>query len=133
MDDLSVDWSTSQVTPEPDHLKLRVALDGEPDTFWKNAFDQLRQEMPSKSLQAGQDWWVDSPSHKFLSVGGFGEDDDISALRRQLDEVVASANERAKKARLESEEKKRADAEASARLRAAAEDLQKRFRGDPTG
>jgi len=126
MDDLSVDWSTAQVNPERDALRLRVALDGEPDSFWKNAFAEIREG--EQSLLAGQDWWIDSPSNKFLTVGGIGEDDDIPAIRRRLDEVVADANEGARKARLEWEDKKRADAEKDAQLEAAAEDLQRRFR-----
>ena len=111
-DEITIDWSTAQVQALPTaRLQLHVHLNDPPDGVWHTAFSVAAAEHPaSRSL----DWGKASIEGTMLAVGDMVHSVDIEKMKAVLDETVADANERAKRARQAAldqaaEQKKRAE------------------------
>lgn len=125
---VKIDWATATVKPQGSgSLELRVQFGPEPgDSHWRNAFEELK-DRTSTDGRLPPDSWVNSLQGDRISVGlapGTSED----SLRTALDELVEAANERAEEIRMESDERKRAEADSAEALQRAADEATERFR-----
>jgi hypothetical protein len=125
--EVEVDWSSATVAPSSGastSLELRVELTPEPDGFWRNAFDDLRQRRGDGRAGWPEKSWASYGGK--LSVGYQPGDED--AIRSALDELVRDVNPLADTLEADWDTrvaKKEADVEA---LRRAAENATERFR-----
>jgi hypothetical protein len=126
--DVAIDWSTADVAVSGSgghaHLQQSVQVEPEPDSFWRNAFDRLRER---RSREVRHDWWVNSPSFKTLTVGGLkdGPEDEV---RAELDEMVAQTNAAAERDRHEFKARKQTEAAEAKEREEAARSMTDRFR-----
>jgi len=125
---ISINWSTADVKADRDSLALRVDLSEEPDTYWKSAFGELREEFNSSLVRSGQDWWVNSPHRDELGVGGLREDVSLEEVRDELDTLVSRANQRAQEIRTASEQDQAKRAADHERLQAQADEMTRQLR-----
>jgi hypothetical protein len=129
--DISIDWSSAEVTAGTGSLELRVRLSAEPDTTWRNAFDPFRQGATIEGGAESDQFYVNPVSGygKDLSAGGFapGAEDQV---RHVLDDLVVRTNERAELDAKASAERKESKREAAEKLQQDAEDATTRFRSE---
>jgi hypothetical protein len=129
-DEVVIDWSTATVTDitvTGQTLQLEVELKREPSHFWTSAFNEVR---PHRPLKVRHDWWVNSPSHRSLTIGGV-EPGSEAEVRKGLDELVGIANRQAPHDRKAYEDKQRVLQEEARARKSAAGEMTQRFRTGP--
>jgi len=129
-DQVSIDWATANVTDitvTGQSLQLEVELEPEPSRFWTSAFNEVR---PHRPLAVRHHWWVNSPSHRSLTVGG-GEPGSEEEVRKGLEELVGIANRQAPRDRKAHEDKQRVLQEEARVRKSAAGEMTERFRTGP--
>jgi hypothetical protein len=129
-DQVSIDWATATVTDitvTGQSLQLEVELEPEPSDFWTSAFNEVR---PHRPLALRHHWWVNSPSHQSLTVGGV-EPGSEAEVRKGLEELVGIANRQAPRDRKAHEDKQRVLQEEARARKSAAGEMTERFRSGP--
>jgi hypothetical protein len=132
MGEVAIDWSSATVTVEEDYgLHLKVRLNREPDSTWKNEFKRLRDRQ------------ITTPGlgeRLIASTATFGNEVTAAGIRPgheesvrdALNHMVHAANLAAAEARDTFREGKRAEEEAAREREQAARDMTERFRAGGT-
>jgi hypothetical protein len=124
MADIALEWSRAIVVAEGTELGLRVPLSSTPGQRWLAEFEGLRV---SRHLQ-GAEWTVDGVADSNEVVASQVLAGDETAIREELDMMVALANERVAQILAEEEAARLLHEEELARAKQEAVDMTERFR-----
>jgi hypothetical protein len=129
-ENISIDWTTAEVTVEQDKLRLSVLLKDAPDSTWANAFGALAERRDREVR--GDGWhvsWPSGPHSDQITVTGVSPGTE-PAVREAPDTLVAHASENARRDVERATDQDAQAKEAAARRERDAEEMTKRFRSD---
>jgi len=128
--ELAVDWSTADVIGDRGTLTFSVQLNEEPDSYWRNEFEPVRQRVQQQVGTVPDLWFDAAPAiGTQLSGGGF-RPDNVPLVRQTLDDMVELVNTQAANALADAEEKQREEEARAGELRQEAKKATELFRAD---
>jgi hypothetical protein len=125
---IRIDWSTATVTADNPSLIYSVKLNDDPDNYWRNEFDILRDRLHTEAGAAPRGFWVNSASHFGLELTGGMDPGDEERVRYVLDDLVQRTNDAATRAREAESDKAREEAARLEELQRAAQRATERLR-----